>query len=153
MVFFRWQPEKNSPPNEQELQAVACFHSMPLLYLLHREMGSFTLRNKERPNKNGLRELLRACAVLSHSKEMELLMSNLETIIVIAAVLAVVVSSWAIIYFAGLIITKYRIRRELGDMPSQEELREHYRLMNGAAYGDYSPIAKPRGKQRKSTLQ
>ena len=67
-------------------------------------------------------------------------MNNLQTIIVIAAVLAVVVSSWAIIYFLGRIITQHRINRDLGNMPSQEELRAWYEENNSIIqYREHSP--------------
>ena len=74
-------------------------------------------------------------------------MNNLQSIIVIAAVLVVVVSIWAIVYFLGRIITAKQIRRDLGDMPSGEELRTWYEKNNAIiTYGDHSPIAKARDK-------
>jgi len=49
-------------------------------------------------------------------------MDNLQSIIVIGAVLSVPVSIWAIVYFSARIITQKRITRDLGSMPSAEEL-------------------------------
>ena len=74
-------------------------------------------------------------------------MNDLQTIIVIGAVLSVPVSIWAIIYFSARIIMQYRINRDLGNMPSQEELRAWYEQNNSIiTYGQHSPIAKARGK-------
>jgi hypothetical protein len=67
-------------------------------------------------------------------------MDNLQTIIVIAAVLVIVISLWAIFYFGSRIITRARIRRDLGDMPSAEELSEWYRQNNDIIrYREHSP--------------
>jgi hypothetical protein len=81
-------------------------------------------------------------------------MNNLQTIIVIAAVLAVPVSIWAIIYFSARIITQHRITRDLGNMPSQEELRAWYEQNNSVlpAYLNHLPTREHKREQRKSTL-
>ena len=68
-------------------------------------------------------------------------MNNLQTIIVIAAVLAVVVSIWAVYYFLARIITFYRIRRDLGDMPSAEELHAWYEQNNSIIRRDHENAA------------
>lgn len=57
-------------------------------------------------------------------------MNNLQTIIVIAAALAIPVSIWVIVYFSAHIITHNKIRRDLGDMPSAEELHAWYEQNN-----------------------
>lgn len=57
-------------------------------------------------------------------------MFNLKEIIVVAAWLSIPVSIWAIVYFVGRIITRWHIRRHLGDMPSWEEIQEHYEQIN-----------------------
>lgn len=64
-------------------------------------------------------------------------MNNLQSIIVIGAVLSLPVSIWAIVYFLGRIIVHHRIRSSLGDMPSQEEITAHYQANN--AIIQYSP--------------
>ena len=70
-------------------------------------------------------------------------MNNLQSIIVIAAVLSLPVSVWAIVYFSARIITKNRIRRDLGDMPSEEELHAWYEQNNLIiTYGQPSPTRK-----------
>ena len=70
-------------------------------------------------------------------------MNDLQTIIVIAAVLSVPVSIWAIVYFSARIITKNKIRRDLGDMPSAEELTTWYEQNNMIiTYGKHSPTRK-----------
>jgi hypothetical protein len=65
-------------------------------------------------------------------------MIDLNLIIVVAAWLAVVVSIWFIVYFSARIITHYWVRRELGDMPSAEEISRFYKINN--AMIDHSPI-------------
>ena len=80
-------------------------------------------------------------------------MNNLQTIIVIAAVLSVPLSIWAIVYFSARIITQKRITRDLGNMPSQEELTAWYEQNNLIiTYGQPSPTRKHKREQRKSTL-
>ena len=70
-------------------------------------------------------------------------MDNLQTIIVIGAVLSVPVSIWAIVYFSARIIIKNKIRRDLGDMPSAEELTKWYEQNNLIiTYGKHSPTRK-----------
>ena len=70
-------------------------------------------------------------------------MNDLQTIIVIGAVLSVPVSIWAIVYFSARIITKNKIRRDLGDMPSAEELTKWYEQNNQIiTYGKHSPTRK-----------
>ena len=81
-------------------------------------------------------------------------MNDLQTIIVIAAALSVPVSIWGIVYFAGRIITQYRVNRDLGNMPSQEELRAWYEQNNlMITYGKHSPIRKDPSQKKKITLQ
>ena len=77
-------------------------------------------------------------------------MSNLQNIIVIAAWLLVPVSIWGVIYFLGRIIMQYKIRRDLGDMPSGEQLRDWYAKNNSII--QYSPIDKHPSQEKKSTL-
>ena len=80
-------------------------------------------------------------------------MNNLQTIIVIAAVLSVPLSIWAIVYFSARIITQKRITRDLGNMPSHEELTAWYEQNNFIiTYGQHSPTRKHKREQRKSTL-
>lgn len=67
-------------------------------------------------------------------------MTDLNLIIVVVAWLAVVVSIWFIVYFVGRLILHYWVRRELGDMPSSEEISELYKINN--AMIEHSPIAK-----------
>jgi len=57
-------------------------------------------------------------------------MNNLQSIIVIAAWIAVPVSLWVIVYFAIRIYVQKRIRAELGDMPSAEEISALYASIN-----------------------
>jgi hypothetical protein len=57
-------------------------------------------------------------------------MNNLVQIIVIAAWLVVPVSIWAIVYFVACIIVQGQIRRNLGDMPSAEEIEKLYQRNN-----------------------
>ena len=57
-------------------------------------------------------------------------MNNLHLIIAIAAGLSIPVSIWAIIYFLARIIAQHRIRSALGDMPSAEEIHQHYQQNN-----------------------
>ena len=67
-------------------------------------------------------------------------MNNLQIIITIAATLSIPVSIWAVIYFGSKIILQYRIKRDLGNMPSQEELRAWYEQNNSIIqYREYSP--------------
>lgn len=68
-------------------------------------------------------------------------MNNLHLIIAIAAGLSIPVSIWGISYFLGRIITRYRIRSSLGDMPSAEEIRQHYQQNNAIIeYRDTPPL-------------
>jgi len=70
-------------------------------------------------------------------------MNELSRIIVIAAGLSVPVSIWAIVYFLGRIVIHWRITRELGNMPSQDEIRELYERNNAIiTYGQHSPTEK-----------
>jgi len=70
-------------------------------------------------------------------------MNNLQTIIVIAAVLSVPVSIWGIFYFLARIITDQRIKRDLGNMPSQEDLHAWYEQNNFIIqYKQHSPTEK-----------
>ena len=66
-------------------------------------------------------------------------MNNLQLIIVIAAGLSVPVSIWGISFFLGRLITHYRVRSELGDMPSAEEIEKHYQLNNAIIEYRQSP--------------
>ena len=64
-------------------------------------------------------------------------MDNLQTIIVIGAALSIPVSIWAVIYFGSKIILQHRIKRDLGNMPSQEELRAWYAQNNSIIRRDH----------------
>ena len=67
-------------------------------------------------------------------------MNNLQSIITIAAALSIPVSIWAVIYFGSKIILQKRIRRDLGDMPSAEQLHAWYEQNNSIiTYGQHSP--------------
>jgi hypothetical protein len=66
-------------------------------------------------------------------------MNNLQTIIAIAAGLSLPVSAWAILYFLGRIISHYRIRSQLGDMPSAEEIRQLYDRNNAIIQYKHTP--------------
>jgi hypothetical protein len=57
-------------------------------------------------------------------------MNNLQVIIATAAWLAIPVSIWAIVYFVGRMVTHLHIKRNLGDMPSIEEIHQHYERNN-----------------------
>ena len=93
--------------------------------------------------KNGLHKRWNAGAVLSHSQEMELLMNNLQQIIVIAAWLSVPLSIWGIIYFVGRMVTHFHINKNLGDMPSAEEIHQLYEKNNAIIqYKQHSPTEK-----------
>lgn len=68
-------------------------------------------------------------------------MNNLQLIIVIGAVLSLPVSIWAIIYFLARIIIHRRIRSDLGDMPSADEISAHYERNNAIVqYRDTPPL-------------
>jgi hypothetical protein len=70
-------------------------------------------------------------------------MNNLAEIIVIAAWLIVPVSIWAIVFFFARIVTWWRIRRDLGDMPSLEEIQKLYEQNNSIiSYQVRSPTDK-----------
>ena len=70
-------------------------------------------------------------------------MNNLQLIIVIAASMSIPVSIWGIFYFVGRMVTHYRITRDLGNMPSADEISEHYQANNAIIqYGEYSPTDK-----------
>ena len=61
-------------------------------------------------------------------------------IIIIAAWLSIPLSIWLIVYFGSRIVTQYKIRRDLGDMPSAEEISKHYQQNNDIIqYRDHSP--------------
>ena len=67
-------------------------------------------------------------------------MDNLQTIIVIGAALSIPVSIWAGIYFGSKIFFQHRIKRDLGNMPSQEELSQWYAQNNSIIqYREHSP--------------
>lgn len=53
-----------------------------------------------------------------------------ELVITILAVTIIAISGWAIIYFVGKIIRDRYIKRNLGDMPGLDEIRELYRRNN-----------------------
>lgn len=57
-------------------------------------------------------------------------MNNLQIIIVILAGLSIPVSTWGIIYFLARIIIHHRIRSQLGDMPTREEISKLYEHNN-----------------------
>jgi len=68
-------------------------------------------------------------------------MNNLQIIIVIAAGLSIPVSIWGIIYLMARIIMHHRNRRALGDMPSLEEIHQHYERNNSIIeYRDTPPL-------------
>ena len=70
-------------------------------------------------------------------------MNNLQIIIIIAATLSIPVSIWAVVYFSARIITDQRIKRDLGNMPSQAELTEWYEQNNAIiTYDQRSPTEK-----------
>ena len=70
-------------------------------------------------------------------------MNNLSQIIVIAAWLAVPLSIWGIIYFVGRIFVHFHIRKNLGDMPSAEEIHALYEKNNAIIqYKQHSPTEK-----------
>ena len=80
-------------------------------------------------------------------------MNNLAQIIVIAAWLSVPLSIWGILYFLARIITQNKIRRDLGSMPSAEELSQWYEQNNLIiTYGQHSPTRKKSAIVKKSTL-
>jgi hypothetical protein len=61
-------------------------------------------------------------------------------IFIIAAWLAIPLSIWLIVYFGSRIITRYNIRKHLGDMPSAEEIQKHYQQNNDIIqYKQHSP--------------
>jgi len=67
-------------------------------------------------------------------------MNNLQIIITIAATLSIPVSIWVVIYFGSKIILQHRIKRDLGNMPSQEELSQWYAQNNSIIqYREHSP--------------
>lgn len=53
-------------------------------------------------------------------------MNNLETILTIVSCMVIVVSIWMIMFFGFRIVEHFIIRRELGDMPSAEEIERLY---------------------------
>jgi hypothetical protein len=54
-------------------------------------------------------------------------MNNLPQVItVIASVVVIAISSWALIYFSIRFYLRYQIRSQLGDMPSAEEIAKLY---------------------------
>lgn len=57
-------------------------------------------------------------------------MFSLESILVLLSVVVIGISTWGFIYFAGRIYTAWKIRRDLGDMPSADEIAEHYKQIN-----------------------
>jgi len=62
-------------------------------------------------------------------------------IFIIAAWLAIPLSIWLIVYFSARIITHYKIRRDLGDMPSAEEIQKLYQQNNDIIrYRGHLPI-------------
>ena len=77
-------------------------------------------------------------------------MDNLKIIIIIAAWLSVPLSIWGIFYFLARIITQNKIRRDLGDMPTREELSDWYAQNNSII--QYSPTREKSTIGKKSTL-
>jgi hypothetical protein len=72
---------------------------------------------------------------LSYTHRREVDMNNLspilsELIITIYAFPLLVVCIWALLYFSFMIYLRLRIRRELGDMPSHDEVSELYERIN-----------------------
>lgn len=53
-----------------------------------------------------------------------------ELVVTILAVAIIAISGWAVIYFAAKIARHFYIKRNLGDMPSLDEIRELYRRNN-----------------------
>ena len=71
-------------------------------------------------------------------------MNNLQIIIVIAASLSIPVSIWAIVYYVGRMVMHYKITRDLGDMPTREEVSAMYDQNNAVIM--YSPTARNKTK-------
>jgi len=57
-------------------------------------------------------------------------MNNLVQIVIVAAWLSLPVSLWVVVYFAVRIYLRYRIWRDLDDMPSAERIAAHYAWLN-----------------------
>lgn len=53
-----------------------------------------------------------------------------ELIITLYAFPCLVICIWGILYFGFMIYLRLRIRRELGDMPSREEISKLYEQIN-----------------------
>ena len=53
-----------------------------------------------------------------------------ELVITLCAFPLLVICIWAILYFSFMIYLRLRIRRDLGDMPSGQEVHELYEEIN-----------------------
>lgn len=73
-------------------------------------------------------------------------MNNLEQIIVIAAWMAVPVSIWVIVFFLARIFVQWQIRRNLGDMPSADEIHKMYEQNNKIIRGEWDDEPLPRSR-------
>jgi hypothetical protein len=72
----------------------------------------------------------------------------MNNLIATIAWLCIPVSIWAIIYFTARIVTHSRIRKELGDMPSADEIHAMYERNNAIIeYREHSPIEQTRNMQ------
>lgn len=70
-------------------------------------------------------------------------MFNLESILVLVSVFVSIASIWGIIYLAGRFYVRWLIKRDCGDMPSAEEIREMYEKNNAIIrYEKHPPIDK-----------
>jgi len=66
-------------------------------------------------------------------------MFNLVDILVAVSVLTIIISIWGIYYFVGKFIIWLFVRKNLGDMPSVEEIHELYERLNKQNGGDQHP--------------
>jgi len=66
-------------------------------------------------------------------------MFNLVDILVAVSVLTIIISIWGIYYFVGKFITWLFDRKNLGDMPSAEEIHKLYERLNKQNGGDQHP--------------
>jgi hypothetical protein len=55
---------------------------------------------------------------------------NAELVVMVCGFPFLVIFIWAGLYFSFMIYLRLRIRRELGDMPSREEVHELYERIN-----------------------
>ncbi len=69
----------------------------------------------------------------------------MASLFVILSVLAIPVSIWMIVYFGSKIILDAKIKRDLGNMPTREELHTWYEQNNSIV--TYSPITRDKTQQ------